>query len=156
LNHSFENNFSGQLELSSRINNYGTIVYNQSPTIRERERHLHVISDVSEKDTISNYRNLSIIFPDSAFINKGVDNISITKEIFTTNQKILGKFESIGNILNLKLVNNNKFLKPVKLVYKIPEEYRERKNFILAYYNDSLLVILSKIQNLIQILFFHQ
>jgi len=136
---SFNSNFSGQVELSSRINGYGTIVYNQSPTIRERNRHFHVTSPVNEDDTISNYRGLSIYFPDSSFVTKGIDELSITKEIFTTNQQILGKYESIGEILNLKLLNNKTFKKPVKLIYTISNDYKNRENFILSYYNDSLL-----------------
>ncbi len=136
---SFNDNFVGQLEISSRINNYGTVFYNQSSTKRERNRHLHVVSLVNEGDTLSNYRNLSIYFPKNSFEKKGTDEMRITEEIITSSQKILGKHESIGEVLNLQMVNNNTFKKPVSLIYDIPQEYQERESFILSYYNDSLL-----------------
>jgi len=135
----FNDNFVGQLKLSTRIPNYGEITYHSESNLRESDKHLHVMTSVNEGDTVTNYRNLSIYFPDSSFVNRGSDQMSITEQIFTTNQKIVGKYESVDEIFDLKLVNNSKFNKPVTLIYNVEEEFRERENFVLSYYNDSLL-----------------
>ena len=132
-------NFVGQMRVIATVKNYKTLYYNESPSTRYANRFLHVYAPIVEPDTVSDYRGLTIIVNDSSLINSTTDKFFLSYTLMSNYQKQVDTMEVVSNIYNLYMEQNNIFNKPLTLIYKIPEELRSRKNFMLGYYVDSLM-----------------
>lgn len=131
--------FAGQLKISAVVQGHPRVHYNNDESVRYKNRFLHIYSPVNERDTIKNYRGLSLVFPENSFINPGTDKLFIRETKMGTYQKIAEKYEVIGNIYIFSMDNHSEFNESIIFNYELPLELRGRNSYALGLYNDSLM-----------------